>query len=244
MQPPPSICSPRSMAISCASPLTPPKPAGVCNTVSRRSSSPSSRASSGGRRTYPAGGSGASTFASSSQDGPPGDAETPEPPAPAASDAIRNGSSWFRVTCSRARGRPREGAQGRRRGSRRRAVVPRSRRRAGGGPWRRRGGCGATSRARGARPGPRRRPAGPSARASAGSRGGTDRTIGYVIRQYVGRFPLRCAHRTAPFPPAHETTADDLMALYRDCHDKTGHDFGFAIAAGESRPDRQRRAAP
>ena len=42
--------------------------------------------------------------------------------------------------------------------------------------------------------------------------------------------PLEAHHRTAPYPPAHETTADDLIAICRDCHDlalsgqvKSGH---------------------
>ena len=43
-----------------------------------------------------------------------------------------------------ARGRPREGARGRRRGLQRRAAVHRARRRAGGGPSS--GGCGRASR--------------------------------------------------------------------------------------------------
>ena len=60
-----------------ASAVVLPKPAGACSTVSRRSNSPSSRSSNGARRTYPAGGSGARTFASSSQDGTLVDAETP-----------------------------------------------------------------------------------------------------------------------------------------------------------------------
>ena len=53
-----------------------PKPAGARNTVSRRSSNPSMWCSSDARRTYPAGGSGASTFAFGSQDGTTLHAET------------------------------------------------------------------------------------------------------------------------------------------------------------------------
>ena len=45
--------------------------------------------------------------------------------------------------------------------------------------------------------------------------------------------PLEVHHRTVPYPPADKTTADDLLALCRVCHD-TGHDVGFLDAAGVS----------
>ena len=44
---------------------------------------------------------------------------------------------------------------------------------------------------------------------------------------------LEVHHRTVPYPPADKTTADDLLALCRVCHD-TGHDVGFLDAAGVS----------
>ena len=44
---------------------------------------------------------------------------------------------------------------------------------------------------------------------------------------------LEVHHRTVPYPPAHKTTADDLLALCRVCHDN-GHDVSFLHAAGVS----------
>ena len=48
--------------------------------------------------------------------------------------------------------------------------------------------------------------------------------------------PLEAHHRTAPYPPAHETTADDLMAICRDCHD-LAHLFSFFLSTGGSPED-------
>ena len=45
--------------------------------------------------------------------------------------------------------------------------------------------------------------------------------------------PLEMHHRTVPYPPADETTAEDLLALCRVCHDN-GHDVGFLAAVGVS----------
>ena len=44
---------------------------------------------------------------------------------------------------------------------------------------------------------------------------------------------LEVHHRTVPYPLADQTTADDLLALCRVCHD-TGHDIAFLAAAGVS----------
>ena len=61
-----------------------------------------------------------------------------------------------------------------------------------------------------------------------------------VLAQADGRCPnclrevlLEVHHRTVPYPPAHKTTADDLLALCRVCHDN-GHDVSFLHAAGVS----------
>ncbi len=62
-----------------------------------------------------------------------------------------------------------------------------------------------------------------------------------VLDQAAGRcpvclregVPLEAHHRTVPYPPANETTADDLLALCSVCHD-TGHDVAFLSAAGVS----------
>ena len=50
------------------------------------------------------------------------------------------------------------------------------------------------------------------------------------------KVPLEAHHRTAPYPPAHETTADDLMAICRDCHD-LAHLFSFFLSTGGSPED-------
>ena len=53
--------------------------------------------------------------------------------------------------------------------------------------------------------------------------------------------PLHAHHWTkGPYPPAHLTTADDLTALCRDCHDEA-HSFRFFLDAGGS-PDDYRTA--
>ena len=69
-----------------------PNPPGVCNTVRRRSSSPSRRRCNDARRRYPAGTAGAVTFARNNQTGTKLDTETSglaEPPPPP--DTILNG---------------------------------------------------------------------------------------------------------------------------------------------------------
>ena len=48
--------------------------------------------------------------------------------------------------------------------------------------------------------------------------------------------PLEAHHRTVPYPPADETTADDLMAICRDCHD-LAHLFSFFLSTGGSPED-------
>ena len=84
IQPTTRPCSFASRATS-ARTVVLPKPAGACNTVRRRSSSPPRRCSNDARRTYPVGNSGAVTFARNSQTGttldvPPSAPLIPRPP--------------------------------------------------------------------------------------------------------------------------------------------------------------------
>ena len=67
-----------------------------------------------------------------------------------------------------------------------------------------------------------------------------DQTHGHC-RKCGRELPLEAHHWTkGPYPPAHLTTADDLTAFCRDCHDEA-HDFRFLLNAGGS-PEEYRKA--
>ena len=52
--------------------------------------------------------------------------------------------------------------------------------------------------------------------------------------QVCGRkLPLQAHHFFAPYPPAHETSPNDMTGLCRDCHDN-GHTFILFLSAGGS----------